>query len=202
MKILTNVLMIVGAISILLAALVGVGAVLYSLSPPLKAKMVVTPVSAEASTSFDKKVNAFIKDIETFATSGKESEVTLTISEQEANSKIISVLAEGKLPIKEMLVNFKEDICWAYGLFDNAGITAKIGLVAQIKIIEGKFKIIPSDFQLGSLPLPTSFNENFGSLLDITIRMQGIGEGLPMKITSIKIGNGQLTVKGMTRPLK
>jgi hypothetical protein len=202
MKILTNVLMILGAISILFAAFLGVGAILYSLTPPLKAKMLVTPVSAEASTSFDKKVSAFIKDIETFAASGKENEVTLTISEQEANSKIISALAEGKLPVKEMLVNFKEDICWAYGLFDNAGITAKIGLITQIKIIEGKIKIIPSDFQLGSLPLPTSFTENFGSLLDIIIRMQGIGEGLPMKITSIKISNGQLTIKGMTRSLK
>jgi hypothetical protein len=202
MKILTTSLMIIGAISILFAAFLGAGLILYSLTPPIKAKMVATPVTADASKNFDKKIDAFIKDIETSAATGKEKEVTLTISEQEINSKIISVLAEGKLPFKEMLINFNEDVCWVYGAFDNNGIAAKLGLVTRVRITEGKLKILPVDFQLGSLPLPVSVNENIGSLLDIIIKMQGLGEGLPIKMTDIKMGSGQFTLKGMTKSSK
>ena len=103
---------------------------------------------------------------------------------------------EDKLPLKEILVNFRDDFCWAYAILDNAGVDAKTGIIAQPDIVEGNITIIVTEFQLGKLPLPNSVDDSIGKLLDIILKIEGPTDELPLEITGFEIDDGKFTIEG------
>jgi hypothetical protein len=200
MKAISTLLIVIGVIGIIIIAAFFMGFILFSLDPPIKEQLAKAPVSADAVKSFDQKVTAFKQKIEASIAAKEKSEVVLTVTSEEINSKMIELLAQGELPLKETLINFDNDLCKVYTVFDNPGINAKIGLVAQLMVNKSNIKVVVVDFQLGKLPLPQSLVKSVGNILDVMFRMQGITEDLQIDITGITVGDGRLTIKGLTKP--
>lgn len=199
MKIISNILMVLGVIAIIVILAVVMGIVLYSMAPPLKNDLVPVPVSAEALKSFDQKVDTFIKQAEAAAEAKEQKQLTLTITDEEINSKIVEQLAQGELPVKQLMINFNEDICKVYAVLNNPGIKAKIGLVTQLTIQNKDIKLVVADLQVGRLPLTKPMVKQLGSIADILFKMEGLTSDLPVDITSISIEDELLTLKGVTR---
>ena len=196
MRIVTTILMAIGVLGILAFIFLIIGYFLYSLSPPIKKEMGLIPVSYAASQSLDDKIDVFKDSIKSAAAAKVERNVKLTLTEEEVNSKLIELMAEDKLPLKEVLVNFREDFCWAYAKLDNAGVDAKTGIIAQPDIVDGEITIIVTEFQLGKLPLPKSADERMGKLLDIILKVEGPVDELPLEITGFEIDDGKFTIEG------
>lgn len=198
MRLITTILMAIGVIGILVFIGLVTGYFLYSLTPAIEGHMSLVPVTYDSVKSFDQKVDTFKEDIEASVAAGEKRKTTLTISEEEINSKMIELLAEEKLPLKEILINFKEDFCWVYAVLDNPGVDAKIGIIAQIEIVNNDIDVTVADFHLGKLPLPKSADDRVGNLLDIMAKMQGPTDDLPLELTGIEIGDGEFIIEGMT----
>ena len=125
--------------------------------------------------------------------------MTLTITDEEINSKIVEQLAQGELPVKQLMINFNEDICRVYAVLNNPGIKAKVGLVTQLTVQNKDIKLVVADLQVGRLPLTKPMVKQLGSIADILFKMEGLTSDLPVDITSISIEDELLTLKGVTR---
>jgi hypothetical protein len=202
MKAINTVLMVIGVIGIIIIAAVFMGFILFSLDPPIKSQLTPTPVSADAVKSFDQKIISFKQKIEAASAAKEKREVSLTVTSEEINSKVVELLAQGELPLKEMKINFDDDLCKVYAVFNNPGINAKTGLAAQLVVNKSNLKIAVVDFQLGRLPVPKSMVQGVGSILDVMFRMEGITDDLQIDITGITVSDERLIIKGMTRSVK
>ena len=199
MKAISTILMVIGVIGIIIIAAILMGFILFSLEPPIKAQLTPTAVSADAVKSFDQKITAFKQKIEAASAAKEKKEVSVTITSEELNSKVVELLAQGELPLKEMKVNFDDDSCKVYAVLNNTGMNAKTGLVAKLLVSKGNLKIVVVDFQLGKLPLPKSMVQGVGNILDIMFRMEGMTEDLNIDITGITVSDERLIIKGITR---
>jgi hypothetical protein len=85
---------------------------------------------------------------------------------------------------------------------NNRGVDAKIGLITQFAVEEGKVDVVVEDFSLGKLPLSKKIDERVDSLLDIVWITQGPFEDLPFEITYISIDKGSITIDGITEIVK
>jgi hypothetical protein len=199
MKIVNYILMGIGGLTILAVIFVIICFFLYSLTPPLKKDLAVTPVSYAASQSVDEKIEKFKDNVKSAAAAKQEKAVELTFTEEEVNSKLIELMAEDKVQLKEALVNFHDDFFLAYAKVDNKGIDAKTGIIAQPDVEDGEITIIVTDFQLGKLPLSKSTNERVGKILDIVVKIEDPLGDLPFEVTGFDIEDGEFTIEGTVK---
>jgi hypothetical protein len=199
-KAFTTTLMIFGVFAIVVILFVIAGVILYAMTPPLKLNIIVSPVTADASKSFDNKVDTFKRDVTLAASAREKKEFSLILSENEINSKIVEQIAEGKFSFKEMVVSLHPDVAWTCFTFDNQGIPAKVGVIATAVVEKGSIKWNISNFQLGMLPLSNSVNTYATSLVNIFSAMNNPLENLPLEITGVKFDDKKLTIKVMSKP--
>ena len=197
MRLIRGFITAIGIVGILFIITLIMGYYLFCLTPPIKAKMTPAMPSAEAAESFNQKFETFETEIEAAIDAGEKREVSLVITEQEVNNKMLDVLAEGELPLKSVLINFGDGYFLAYVVVENPGVSAKTGVLAQINIVEGDLKIAVEDFDLGKLPLPQSVKNGAEELLNIMVRLRLAD--LPLEITNVEISSGKLTVVGSTK---
>jgi hypothetical protein len=201
MRLIKGLIMAIGVIGVMVIIALIIGYYLYSLSPPIQAKVIPMAVSADASQSFDQKLDALKGQIKAAVDAGEKKQVSLVITEKEINSKLVQMLAEGELPsLKRVLINFGDGYFLTYAVVDTPGIDAKTGSMGRVEIIEGEPKVVIDEFNLGKLPLPKSVNRRVEQLLNIMVNLQ-----LPevsLDITGVEIKNHQLTVTGTTKTSK
>jgi len=201
MRLIKGLIMAIGVIGVMVIVALVIGYYLYSLSPPIQAKVIPVAVSADASQSFDQKLDALKGQIKAAVDAGEKKQVSLVITEKEINSKLVQMLAEGELPsLKRVLINFGDGYFLTYAVVDTPGINAKTGSMGRVEIIEGKPKVVIDEFNLGKLPLPKSINRRVEQLMNIIVSLQ-----LPdvsLDITGVEIKNHQLTVTGTTKTAK
>jgi hypothetical protein len=198
MRIFSTVLMVIGAIALAVLLFFMTGVFLYSLAPAINSQMTISPVSYDAVKSFDNKFDTFKDDVKKAAAAGQKVDVSLKLTEEELNSKIVELLADGELPCRDLLVNFEDDYIWLYAVMNNRGIDAKIGLVGKFDIVDSDVSVIVEDFFLGKLPITKSTDEKVGKLLDIVWIMQNPFKDMPVKLTYISIDKGSITFEGVT----
>lgn len=198
-------LLLIGGIVVLLLVMLGVSYCLLSLSPPLKAEMTPVLMTAEAVQRFDQKVETFVAEIEAAVAEGQEKQVSLVISEEEANSKLVDILAEGDMPLENVLINFLEGEFLACGIADIPGIDVQVAVRGRVEMMENGPKVVTEDVNLGRLPLSQGMrNGIINSLLDFWVEPDEIETGLsdlPWQITDIQITDGQLAIVGETTKL-
>jgi hypothetical protein len=198
MRVLTAILVGIGVIGIIIFMLLLAGLLLYSLTPSIKGHMSEIPVSYDKVQVFDQKLETFKEEIKAAAATEEVKIISLSVTEEEVNSKVIELLAEGKLPMKELAINFNEDLCWVYAELNNPGIAAKTGIIADIEAVEGEIKVTVLDFRLGRLLLPKSADDWLASSLDILVKMQSPLEDLPVQLIGIDIGDDDFTIEVQT----
>ena len=197
MRLIKGFITIVGIIGILVIIALVMGYYLFCLTPGIQAKITPVAVTAEAAQSFDQKLEAFQTQIDDAVSAGQEIEVSLTVTEKEVNSKFIEVLAEGELPLEQMLINFRDGHFLAYAVVDIPGVAAKTGTIGKIQVSNGDPNVVIEDFDLGKLPLPQAATSATEDLLNIMVRLNLAD--LPLKITAVEISNGRLIVTGLTK---
>ena len=198
MRLIKGLIMVIGVIGVMVIFTLLIGYYLYSLSPRMQERLIPVAVSADAVQSFDQKLDELEGQIKAAVGAGENREVSLIITENEINSKLVQMLAEGELPLlKRILINFGDGYFLTYAVVDTPGIDAKTGLMGRVEIIEGEPEIVIDEFNLGKLPLPKSVDKRVEQLVNIIVTLQ-----LPevsLDITSAEIKNHQLTVTGITK---
>ncbi len=202
MKIITTILMAIGILAIICSLLAFSGFVLYSLTPDIKSQIDIGRVSAEYLKSYNQKVDDFRETILTAAAAKQKSKFTLVLTKEEINSKLVQMMAEDQLPVKELLVSFENDLCWTYFALGENAANAKIGLVTQPEIVKGSIKLNILEFKLGRLPLPKSFAQRAEDIMNIFIKMQNPLSELPLELEAVDIVNNQLLLTVSSIPLK
>ena len=201
MRLIKGLIMVIGVIGIMVIFTLLIGYYLYSLSPRIQARLIPVAVSADAVQSFNQKLDELEGQIKAAVGAGENREVSLIITENEINSKLVQMLAEGELPLlKRILINFGDGYFLTYAVVDTPGIDAKTGLMGRVEIVEGEPEIVIDEFNLGKLPLPKSVDKRVEQLVNIIVTLQ-----LPevsLDITSAEIKNHQLTVTGITKTAK
>ena len=190
----------IGIIAIMVMFTLIIGYYLYSLSPRIQERTIPVAVSADAVESFDQKLDSLDTQIKSAVSTGEKKEINLVITEKEANSKLVQMLAEGQLPLKRILLNFGDDYFLAYAVVDAPGIDAKTGSRGRIEITDGKPKVVIDEFNLGKLPLPGSAKIRVEQLLNIMVNLELTD--VPLEITGVQINNHQVTVTGVTKVAK
>jgi hypothetical protein len=197
MKLIKGLIMAVGVIGILVILALITGFYLYSLSPSILGRAVPVAVTADAAQSFDDKLKSADTQIKAAVEAREKREVSLVITENEANSKLVQMLAEGQLPLKRILINFGDGYFLTYAVLDAPVIDAKTGTIGRIEIVDGKPKIAVDEFNLGKLPLPESAKARVEQLANIMVSLQLAD--VPLDITSVQIKDRQLTITGTTK---
>ena len=197
MKIINYILMAIGALTVLACVFFIICVFLYTLTPPIKKDLALMPVSYAAAQSLDEKIDVFKDNIKSAAASKTEKEVKLTLTEEEVNSKLIELMAEEKIKMKEVLINLHDDSFWVYAKLDNKSIDAKLGIIAQPDIEDGEINLVITEFQVGKLPISKSTNEKAGKILNILLKLEEPTGDLPLEITDIDVEDGEFTVEGV-----
>lgn len=200
MRIISNLLMAIGVIAILIFIFVLIGYILFSSTPDIKDDIGDPIVSAAAAESYAAKYEAFETDIENSAIDKVKKEVTVTFTNEEVNSKIVELMAEGNFPFKEMRISLRQGECWLYFVTDTFGANAKIGMVLSPQIQNGDVRVDMQDFHIGKLPLPKSFDEDIANIVNVLVNMENPANDLPMQLTSVAVGDDSFTITGMTQP--
>lgn len=202
MRFIRGFIVAVGVIGILVILSLVLGYFLYSLTPPVQAKMIPATVSADAAKSFDKKIDALQREIKEASAARQEKDVQIVVTENELNSKLTELLAEAALPmnISKILINFQDGQFLVYTVMDVPGIAAKIGVIGNIQVVNNKPKVTIQDLDIGKLPVPQSTYRRTEELLDLALR--AYLSDLPMKITGVEIGKRQISVTAITEPAK
>ena len=201
MRLIKGLIMVIGVIGVMVIVALVIGYYLYSLSPPIQAKVIPVMGSPEEVQSFDQKLDALESQIKAAVAAGESKQVSLVITESEINSKLVQMLAEGELSsLKRVLINFGDGYFLTYAVVNTPGIDAKTGSMGRVEIIEGKPKVVLDEFNLGKLPLPESSKRRVEQLLNIIVSLQ-LPEMSP-DITGVEIKNHELTVTGTTKTTK
>lgn len=193
-KIIRTVLMIIGAITVIMAIVVGVFLWNFSRPTALEKEMHAVAYSEEAVQSFDNKWD----DLE----HGHITE--LILSEEEISSKLMDEIGEAGLPInvKDVWVNFVED--------DTDGAKMMVAIVGNIlginvhiagegtaSIAEGEnglhYEI--TDYDLGRAPesIKNIIKDNIGAEMEGTWKAP---DDFPLEFASISVSDGNLVVQG------
>jgi len=197
MRLIKGLIMAVGVIGILVIIALITSFYLYSLSPSILGRAVPVTVTADAAQSFDDKLESVDTEIKSAVAAREKREVNLVITENEINSKLVQMLAEGQLPLKRALINFGDGYFLTYAIFDAPVIDAKTGTIGRIETADGKPKVVIDEFNLGKLPLPQSAKARVERLVNILVGLQLAS--VPVDITSVVIQDNQLTITGTTR---
>jgi hypothetical protein len=197
MRLIRGLIMAIGIIGILVAVALLTGLYLYTLSPSILGRAVPVTVTADAAQSFDTKLESTNAEIKAAVEAREKRQVNLTITESEANSKLVQMLAEGELPMKRALLNFGDGYFLGYAVVGAPVIDAKAGAIGRIEIQNGKPKVIIEEFNLGKLPLPDSAKVRVEQLANIVVSLKLAD--IPLDITSIQIQDHQITIDGTTK---
>jgi hypothetical protein len=200
MRLIRALTMFIGVIGIVVIIALVIGYYLYSLSPRIEGRITPVAVSADDAQNFDKKLDSLKTQAIEASQIGEKEEVSLVITEKEANSKLVQLLAEGELPLKKIMINFGDGYFLISAVMDAPGVDAKTGAIGQIEISKGKPKVVLAEFNLGKLPLPKSVKVKVEQLLNIMVNLQV--SDFPVEISDVQIKNHQLTVTGTTKVVK
>jgi hypothetical protein len=199
-KVVTGIFTTIGILAVLLLIFVLVGYLLFSMTPDLKSQIATSQVSADAAKSFNTKVANFRSSILEAGVAKQKLDISITVTEQEINSKLIEMSAEAKLPVKDMIVSLGDNLIMTYFVLDYQGINARVGLVAKPEMSKNDLKLNVTRFELGKLPLSASVNSRASDICNILIKMQNPLNDLPVELKSVQVSSKQVVITVTTQP--
>ncbi len=199
MRILQGFLIFMGVLAVIAIVALIVGYVLALLTPDMRANMRPVVLSSEAVDSLTKKMDDVKKEAALAESTKTPKNVEVIISEEEVNSTLVMMLAEGYLPAKEILVNFNDGYLITYTYWNFPWFPMKTGLLSQVEVENGKPKMVVMDFFLGKLPVPNGIDNGVQELANILIKLNAPIEELKLNLKQVTISDGQMKISGTTR---
>lgn len=202
MKILQGFLIFMGVMAVLAIILLITGYVLAMLTPDIRSNMRPVVLSSESADSLDQKMSSLREEIIAAQNAQTTKNVDLVITEEEINSTLVMMLAEGNLPAKDILVNLNGGLLLVYTAWNFPGLPVKTGVIGQIEVDNGKPKFVIKDFHLGKLPVPSSVEQGVEDLANIIIKLNIPLEELKLNLKQVDIGDGQIRITGVSGTAK
>jgi len=199
MRILQGFLIFMGVLAVLAILALIVGYVLALLTPDMRANMRPVVLSSEAVDSLTKKIDDVKKEGSLAESSKTPRNVELVITEEEINSTLVMMLAEGYLPAKEILVNFNDGYLVTYTSWNFPWFPMKTGVLSQVEVESGKPKVVVMDFFLGKLPMPSSLDNGVQELANILLKLNAPVEELKLNLKQVVVSDGQMKISGTTK---
>jgi hypothetical protein len=173
------------------------------------------PPSDEPPASFEEKIQGFIEELQEASTAGESTEITLVITEDEANSNIAPLLAQVEIPedipleVESIHIDFQPGIVATELRGTTYGITLTIQVEARVHIEDGKPRVEVVDINLGWLPLPQLVKDQITGLITQKIEelqtealnqaIAAIGD-VDWEVTRVDIQETQVTVSLLIKP--
>lgn len=176
-------LVIVAALLLFLAA----GAFWLLTRQPVAAQQ-LTPmvVSTAAAQHFDQKI-ATIR--------AAQAPVTIEITEQEATSKLVTLLAEtpDAPPITDPQVRFREGQFIAQGVMRGGPVPITIAVTGHLELQNGQLVTVVDQIDTGRLPLPEAMQQQIISLVSGSNQL---ATQVPLNLTAVELHEGRLVLSG------
>jgi hypothetical protein len=199
MKVLEGFLVFMGVLAVLAIIALIAGYVLALLTPDMRTNMRPVVLSSEAVDSLTKKLDAVKKEAAQAESTRTPKNVELTITEEEVNSTLVMMLAEGFIPAKEILVNFNDGYMVTYIAWNFPWFPMKTGLLSQVEVENGKPRIMVMDFFLGKLPVPNNVDSSVQELANIIAKLNAPLDELKLNLKQVSISDGKLIMTGTTK---
>ncbi len=152
------------------------------------------PVSTEA-------VEALQQSIDSLDQSGASNAFAVTVTEEQITSYLSLKLGnDSSLPVTNPQVRLRDNQIQLYGTVTRSVFSAnvRINLAAELNS-EGNlsFKLVDADF--GSIPAPDSLKNTVSSILDTSLNSYLTELAAGVRIESIYIADGLMTISGVRR---
>jgi len=190
LNIVRTIFLAMGAVFALL--LIGVGIFGYLVTGPAPTyDGPEVEVSPEAVASLDLKIWAFVQDV---AWASPGDVVVLSITEEEATSKMHDMARNGELPTEMNYIQIHFDDGTVYGsAIVDLLIDMQVAIRAQIGVDDqGKPDITIESFNFGRLGIPRTLVGNV--MLALMKEMEGRLESLPFELQEITVENGEVYI--------
>jgi hypothetical protein len=183
-------LIVIGAITVIAAIVLGIYAWQVTRPSGLEEKMHdVTYTQAEAA-SFDNEIDG----LENWLENPSGSQYTLTLTEEEVSAKMKEAIDEADIPIdiSDVAVNFTDGKVVIRGRAD-VGLKLRIAMRVEMTIEDGKPKIKVEKLDIGKAWIPRQAKDAIANDIPIEDALTDMLKGLPMDVTSIQVEQGHLT---------
>jgi hypothetical protein len=189
---------VIGSVLVLVLIVVAVGWILLSRPSKIAAGVTSVPSDAQAAQSLDTKWNNFDS---TIAQSSAGTPVTVTLTQEEVNSKVNAELTTVDLPdgltVSNVNVNLKDGQILLSADLKYSIFSGSAGMTATVQIVNGQPTVVVTDVDMGSLPIPQSMKDQLTGLISGASLFQ---ESTAAFVTqSVQIADSKIIISGITK---
>ena len=189
---------VIGSILVLVLIVVAIAWILLSRPSKIAAGVTSVPSNAQAAQSLDTKWNNFDS---TIAQSSAGTPVTVTLTQEEVNSKVNAELTTVALPdgltVSNVNVNLKDSQILLSADLKYSVFSGRAGMTATVQIVDGQPTVVVTAVDMGSLPIPQSVKDQLTGLISGASLFQ---ESTAAFVTqSVQITDGEIIISGITK---
>jgi hypothetical protein len=177
---------------------VAIAWILLSRPSKIAAGVTSVPSNAQAAQSLDTKWSNFNN---TIAQSTAGTPVTVTLTQEEVNSKVNAQMSTVTLPdgltVSDVNVNLKDGQILLSADMKYSIFSGHAGMTATVQIVDGQPTVVVTNVDMGSLPIPQSVQDKLTGLISGANLFQ---ESTAAFITqNVQIADGEIIISGITK---
>jgi hypothetical protein len=189
---------VIGSILVLVLIVVAVAWILLSRPSKIAAGVTSVPSNTQAAQSLDTKWNNFNS---TIAQSSSGTPVSVTLTQEEVNSKVNAQLGTADLPaeltVSNVNVNLKDGQIFLSADVKYSIFSGRAGMTATVQIVNGQPTVVVTAVDMGSLPIPQSLKDKLTGLISGASLFQ---ESTASFVTqNVQISDGEIIISGITK---
>ena len=189
---------VIGSILVLVIIVVAIAWILLSRPSKIAAGVTSVPSNAQAAQSLDTKWSNFNN---TIAQSTAGTQVTVTLTQEEVNSKVNAQMSTVTLPdgltVSDVNVNLKDGQILLSADMKYSIFSGHAGMTATVQIVDGQPTVVVTNVDMGSLPIPQSVQDKLTGLISGANLFQ---ESTAAFITqNVQIADGEIIISGITK---
>jgi len=190
-NLITTPFLAMGAIFALLLLILGIVGYFVTAPAPIGAwnHSWLTPTQ-DAADSLEQKLDVLKLEVD-LATPGEL--LTLTITEQEATSKLHFVCMEGNITVsmRDPQIYFADGLFRGFAEVDLL-IDIQMALETELAVKDGKLDAVPKNLHMGKIPIPRAMVDSIATALEK--EMDERWDSLSVSLYDISIGDGVMLV--------
>ncbi len=159
----------------------------------------ISPNAGDAA-SLDAKIAALESQLAQAARSSAHVSVSITFTEQELTSKVAEFLASqpnNPLHPTNVQVHLRGGNVVLNTTIQAQGLSLNVAVTATPQAVNGSLKLSVQSVDTGAIALPDFVKQQLNAALAPALDPSALG--LPLDVTSVVVGNGQLTLNGVTK---
>jgi hypothetical protein len=189
---------VIGSVLVLVLIVGAIAWILLSRPSKIAACVTSVPSNAQAAQSLDTKWNNFDS---TIAQSSAGTPVTVTLTQEEVNSKVNAELTTVDLPdgltVNNLNVNLKDGEILLSADLKYQIFSGRAGMTATVQIVDGQPTVVVTAVDMGSLPIPQSMKDQLTGLISGASLFQ---ESTTAFVTqNVQITDGEIIISGVTK---